>query len=133
MPKSKKEAYWVYVSEDGEGYTYTLFPISEDKLRAKYPKAQLSERLFLAQDVTQDFASSHQNTALQILTLLTQLSPDELRAEGPWEFRRPKKDELLFTWPNETSAGSSAQSPGTKKTVAPSLKSPRSAQRKAAG
>lgn len=134
MSKSKKEALWIYANQDGEGYTYTLYPTSLSRVRAQYPNAQIAERLFLSQDIKQDFAKTHQLMAPQLLVLLTRLPLEELRALGPWEFRRPNKtDELLFTWPSETGQESSAQSPRTARTVAPTQKSPRSAQRKAAG
>jgi hypothetical protein len=134
MSHSKKEPIWVYATQDGEGYTYSLYPTHEARVRTKYPHSQLSDRLFLAQDIKQDFAKAHQLMAPQLLMLLTKLDITELRELGPWEFRRPnEKDELLFTWPNETTQESKSQTRGTSKKTAPSTKSPRSAQRKAAG
>lgn len=134
MPKNKPEPLWVDVNQDGEGYTYSLFPPHEARVRASYPHAQLAERLFLSQDVKQDFATTHERMAPMLLQLLTQLSLDELKAIGPWEFRRPNKtSDLLFTWPSVTASESTSQNLQTKKTTVPSPKSPRSGTGKAAG
>ena len=134
MSKPKPDTLWVYANQDGEGYTYSLHPLTEQKVCALAPHAQIAARLFLAQDVSQDFARVHHSLANHILPMLTRLSLDELLALGTWEFRRPNKtDDLLFIWPNETTQESSSQSPKTKQTIAPTPKASRPAQRKAAG
>lgn len=133
MTKEKPKRLRVYAFQDGEGYTYSFSLDSEDFLKAKYPNAAISDRLFLAQDITRDFATVHQTIAAQVLALLTQLPPEEIATLGPWEFRESDEDALLFTWPNTPSVGKTNPTPGKAQRIAPSTKSPRSSHRKAAG
>lgn len=130
---TKEKGFWVYASKSGVGYTYSLPPHSEDLLRQKYPNVALHDRLLLTQDITRDFAAVHQTIAEKLLSLLTELSPEELLAIGPWEFRDPEDNALLFTWPAALTVESTSQRPrGTPQTIAPNQKR-RSPQRKAAG
>lgn len=133
MQNSKHIPLCIYAGQDGEGYTYALSLKSEDFLKARYPNAPLSDRLFLAQDITRDFATVHQAIAPQLLALLTQLPQEEILSLGPWEFRQPEDDALLFTWPSTPSAENTARTQRKTKTIAPTQKPPRSPQRKAAG
>jgi hypothetical protein len=128
---TKTKNLWVYASKSGEGYTYSLPPHSEDLLRQTYPNIALHDRLLLTQNIAHDFATVHQRIAPQLLSLLTELSTSELMALGPWEFRDPQDNSLLFAWNADLTESTSQKLRGTPQTIAPNPKR-RSTQRKAA-
>ncbi len=112
----------VYVSEEANGYTYSLPPSSEDRIKALHPKAQVRPRLVLDQDKTPRLSRQLEGLAPQLLELMTSLPKDELATLGPVEFRTAD-DGVVFTF---GSRGSSERTPGgTRPKTAPSPRRPR--------
>jgi hypothetical protein len=83
---------------DGDGYTYSVSPWSEDWLLAKFPHAKPKRCVFIAQDTKADFAQAHQRIAPFLLPLLLGLTESEVRALGDVPFTKPYPLEILFTW-----------------------------------
>ena len=83
---------------DGDGYTYSVSPWSQDWLLAKFPLATHRRCIFIAQDTKADFAKTHQRLAPQLVPLLLGLDLEEVKTLGDIPFCHPYPFKLLFTW-----------------------------------
>lgn len=88
----------IYVAREFDGFTYSLDPDSEDRIRATSSEKKSFSRIFMSQDVKEDFKTLVVPIAPALLQLLTGLSADMLSSLGGAEFRDPKTDRALFTW-----------------------------------
>jgi hypothetical protein len=94
----KNAALVLYATRESDGYTYSLSFESAEWLKSSYPKVQPFPRLFLAQDVKEDFASTHQQLAPKLVSLLLRLSEEEVSSLGEVVFSDPETERVLFAW-----------------------------------
>lgn len=88
----------IYVAKEFDGFTYALDPDSEDRIRATNSDKKSFPRIFMSQDVKEDFKTLMAPIAPALLQLLTGLSADVIQALGGAAFLDPKTDRALFTW-----------------------------------
>jgi hypothetical protein len=96
--KKSLEPLVIYVAREFDGFTYSLDPDSEDRIRAASSEKKSFSRIFMSQNVKEDFKTLVVPIAPPLLQLLTGLSPGAVSSLGGAEFRDPKTDRVLFTW-----------------------------------
>lgn len=87
----------IHRSVNRDGQTFALAARSRDRVRDHFgDKAHLHPRVFIAHETAADYDSVRADLAMQVVQLLTGLSPQRLDVVGGISFRDPVTDEEVL-------------------------------------
>jgi hypothetical protein len=95
----EREPLIIYASKEVDGYTYRLHPDSRERVLKANPTPRSFPRIFVSYDVGDDYKALRREMRPELVSLLTGLSEEEVRALGGVEFQDPKTEKKLFNWP----------------------------------
>jgi hypothetical protein len=96
---AKKDPLLILVAKETDGYTYRLHPLQHERVQAVLPAQKQFPKIFLSQDVQENFQAAHGPIAGHLVALLTGLTLEQAQGLGGVRFVKSGSEQVLFTLP----------------------------------
>jgi hypothetical protein len=93
----RKEPLLILVAKEADGYTYRLHPLQQERVQAANPNQKHSPKIFLSQDVQENFQAVHGPIAGHLVGLLTGLTLEQAQELGGVRFVKSGSEQVLLT------------------------------------
>jgi hypothetical protein len=93
----RKDPLLILVAKESDGYTYRLHPLQQERVQAANPNQKHSPKIFLSQDVHENFKEAHGPIAGHLVALLTGLTLEQAQELGGVRFVKSGSEQVLLT------------------------------------